>query len=301
MGVPHACVHRGIDVRRMRRLLGTAAAIVMNTPEAAAKLLRAFPELESRIVVSITNGFDASDFAGSPPPRTDPTFRIVHTGSMHTARGERHRQTSLVKKVLGGTAEDVDFLTRYHVYLTKALDELFVEEPQLSGQVELHLAGVLSESDRAVAAHAARGQAPGLPAACRHDRPDIRSADLLFLPMQDLRPGTRASITPAKTYEYVASSRPILACLPDGDARDLLEEVGATHLCRPSDSDGMKRVVRAQVERFRRGESPPQADPSVLARYERRSIARELAAVLDLIPGTEASAPSPATPVGAET
>jgi hypothetical protein len=293
-------VHRGIDLRRMRRLLGTAAAIVMNTPEAAAKLLRAFPELESRIVVSITNGFDASDFAGSPPPRTDPTFRIVHTGSMHTARGERHRQTSLAKKVLGGTAEDVDFLTRSHVYLMKALDELLMEEPQLSGQVELHLAGVLSDSDRAVAAHQPAVKLLGfLPHADTIGL--IRSADLLFLPMQDLRPGTRASITPAKTYEYVASSRPILACLPDGDARDLLEEAGTAHLCRPSDSDGMKRVVRAQVERFRRGESPAQADPSVLARYERGSIARELAAVLDLIPSTEASAPSPATPVGAET
>ncbi len=291
-------VHRAVDLRRMRRLLGTAEAIVMNTPESAAKLLRAFPELGSRIVVSITNGFDASDFAGPPPPRTDQTFRIVHTGSMHTGRGERQRRTSLAKKILGGTAEEVDFLTRSHVYLTKALDQLFDEEPELAGLIELHLAGVLSDSDRAVAAHQPAVKLRGfLPHADTIGL--IRSADLLFLPMQDLQPGTRASITPAKTYEYVASGRPILAGVPDGDARDLLEEIGTAHLCRPSDSDGMKRVVRGQVERFRRGDSPPQADASVLARYERRALTQELASVLDRILGTEASVPS--TPVGAET
>ncbi len=33
----------------------------------------------------------------------------------------------------------------------------------------------------------------------------MRSADLLFLPMQNLPPGVRATIVPGKTYEYLAS------------------------------------------------------------------------------------------------
>ena len=292
-------VPRGIDLRRMRKLLGTAEAIVMNTPESAAKLVRAFPELGERIVVSITNGFDASDFAGLPPPRADSTFRIVHTGSMHTARGERHRRTSLVKKILGGTAEDVDILTRSHVYLTQAFDELFAEDPELADFVELHLAGVLSDSDRAVAAHQPAVKLRGyLPHADTIGL--IRSADLLFLPMQDLKPGTRASITPGKTYEYIASGRPILACVPDGDARELLDSVGTAVLRRPADVDGMKRAVREQVMRFRRGDSPPEPDASVLARYERRALTRDLSAVFNRILGAETPA-SPAPPVAAET
>jgi glycosyltransferase involved in cell wall biosynthesis len=282
-------VHRSIDLRRMRKLLGTAEAIVMNTPESAAKLVQAFPELGGKIVVSITNGFDASDFAGPPPERTDSAFRIVHTGSMHTARGERHRRTSLVKKILGGTAEDVDILTRSHVYLTEALDQLFAEKPELAELVELHLAGVLSDSDRAVAGHQPAVKLRGyLPHAETIGL--IRSADLLFLPMQDLKPGTRASITPGKTYEYLASGLPILACVPDGDARELLEAVGTAILCRPPDMDSMKRIVREQVERFQRGESAPQSDESVLAQYERRALTRDLSAVFDQVLGSAAPA-----------
>jgi Glycosyl transferases group 1 len=292
-------MHRRIDLRRMSRLLGTAEAIVMNTPESAAKLVRAFPELGKRIVVSITNGFDTSDFAGPPPPRADDTFRIVHTGSMHTARGERHRQAAFVKKILGGTAEDVDILTRSHVYLTEALDQLFAEEPELAELVELHLAGVLSESDRAVAVHQPAVKLHGyLPHADTIGL--IRSADLLFLPMQNLRPGTRASITPGKTYEYIASGRPILAAVPEGDARELLAAVGTALICGPRDVLAMKRILLEQIGRFRRGEPAPQPDQSVLARYERRALTGDLAGIFDQILGVNALA-EPASSIGAQT
>ena len=299
MWVYPSWVHRSIDLRRMRKLLGTAEAIVMNTPESAAKLVGAFPELGRRIVVSITNGYDVSDFAGPRPERTDSTFRIVHTGSMHTARGERHRRTSPVKKILGGTAEDVDILTRSHVYLTEAIEQLFADEPELAELVELHLAGVLSDSDRAVAAHQPAVKLLGyLPHAETIGL--IRSADLLFLPMQDLRPGTLASITPGKTYEYVASGRPILAAVPEGDARELLEAVGTAHICGPPDVQAMKRILREQIDRFRRGEPAPPPDQSVLARYERRSLTCDLAGIFDQILGIKAFV-EPASSVGAQT
>ena len=84
-------VHRARDRRRMRRLLGTAAGIVMNTPEAARRLTANFPELTSKVVVSIPNGFDREDFAGTDPERSRDRFRIVHTGYLHTEQGLRLR------------------------------------------------------------------------------------------------------------------------------------------------------------------------------------------------------------------
>jgi hypothetical protein len=62
----------------------------------------------------------------------------------------------------------------------------------------------------------------------------------------------------------------------------------------------MKRAVREQVMRFRRGDPPPEPDASVLARYERRALTRDLSAVFDRILGAETPA-SPAPPVAAET
>jgi glycosyltransferase involved in cell wall biosynthesis len=111
----------------------------------------------------------------------------------------------------------------------------------------------------------------------------IRTADLLFLPMHDLPAGVRAGIVPGKTYEYLGSGRPILAAVPDGDARDLLEEAGGAILCRPPDVDALATAIAGQLERFRSGGAAPTPRPEVVARYEYGRLAGQLAAVFDRV------------------
>ncbi len=83
MQVYETGLHRRLDLRLMRRSLSSSAGIVMNTAEAAAGLAGEFPELADRTVV-LPNGYDAMDFSGRPPERSDEAFRIVHAGYLHT-------------------------------------------------------------------------------------------------------------------------------------------------------------------------------------------------------------------------
>ena len=269
-------LHRRIDLRRMRIALDAADAVVMNTPEAARRVQTYFPSLDGKPVVSITNGFDPADFAGPSPPRDDGAFRIVHTGYLHTADGLRLRKVHRLRKLLGGTYADVDILTRSHVYLLQAIDRLLADDPSLGSTLELHLAGVLTPEDRDVASRSPVVRMPGY---LDHSSSValVRSADLLFLPMQDLPPGVRAGLVPGKTYEYLASRRPILAAVPEGDARDLLREAGSAFISSPADVDTMARILSEQLERWRRGESPPEPRAEVVARFERPAQARLLA------------------------
>ena len=108
----------------------------------------------------------------------------------------------------------------------------------------------------------------------------MRGADLLFLPMHNLPSGYRARIVPGKTYEYLASGRPILAAVPDGDARDLLERAGTAFLTRPDDVDAMSAVIVDAVRRRDR-QTRPAPDPELLAGYERRKLTRRLAELFD--------------------
>jgi hypothetical protein len=134
----------------MRRALRAADAVVMNTPEARERVLRRFPELAGKPVVSITNGYDAVDFAAPVAKRDDDSFRIVHTGYLHTQLGLDHRKTRIARRLLGGSMSGVDILTRSHVYLLEAVEELRREEPELGKRIEIHLAGVLTPADRTV-------------------------------------------------------------------------------------------------------------------------------------------------------
>ncbi len=99
--------------------------------------------------------------------------------------------------------------------------------------------------------------------------------------MQNLPIGVRATIVPGKTYEYLASGTPILAALPDGDARELLIEAGNAIVLRPDDVTGMADAIQEQVGRWQRGIEPPSAPADVVRRFEYRSLAGKLAEVFD--------------------
>jgi glycosyltransferase involved in cell wall biosynthesis len=288
-------IHRRADRRRMCRVLGTAAAVVANTEEAAGRIA-ALPGLAGTPVIPIPNGFDAADFAGPAPERRDDAFRIVHAGYLHTELASG-RAARLVRRALGGADPGVDIGTRSHVYLLRALERLLAEDPSLADRIELHLAGVLSDRDLDVVGGASIVKTPGYLA---HDETValLRSADLLFLPMHDLPEGRRATIVPGKTYEYLASRRPILAAVPDGDARDLLARTPTATLCRPADVVAMAAAIRAGIERKERGEPVPAPPPRLLEQFDRSRLSGRLAAVFDGVLGPVEATPAAAAATG---
>jgi glycosyltransferase involved in cell wall biosynthesis len=158
---------------------------------------------------------------------------------------------------------------------------VFERDPALRETLEVHLAGSLTDEDRAVTARSSvtvrehgfltHGDTMEL----------IRTADLLFLPMHELPRGRRAGLVPGKTYEYLASGRPILAAVPEGDARELLVEAGNAHVCWPSDVDAIAEAVESEVSRWRAGRAPEAPRAEVVGRYERQKVAQRLGALFD--------------------
>jgi glycosyltransferase involved in cell wall biosynthesis len=278
-------LHRRLERRRMGRILRTASAIVANTPEAAAQIRRQLPELRSTPITTIPNGFDPETFAGPVRAGPDGRFRITHAGYVHT-----EDVAGRLSRLLGGCVRGYDVRTRSHTYLLRAVESLVEESPELRSVLEVNLAGVLTDRERAalpkdlVRAH---GYLP---------HPEtvelLRSSDLLFLPMHDLPEGRRARIVPGKTYEYLASRRPILAAVPEGDARDLLLEAGNASVCRPTDVGCMAAAIRSRLEAARAGIRPEPPNPAVLARFERPRLARDLVGVFDGVLGSRIEATS---------
>jgi glycosyltransferase involved in cell wall biosynthesis len=275
-------LHRNAVLRRMGRLLGTASAIVMSTPEAVDRLLRRFPELADRPVLAIPNGFDPGDFEAAPEPRNDDKFRIVHTGYLHTALGLQHRRRRLLRRALRGSVEGLEILTRSHVYIVDAINRLLARRPELEQTIELHLAGALTDEDRDVASRSPVAKLHGYMTHADSIRL-MKSADLLFLPMQALPPGVRATIVPGKTYDYLAAGRPILAAVPAGDAREILEAAGNAILVDPDDVEGIATGIEDELGRRLGGAPPASPDPAVVSRYEYGNLARELARVFDAV------------------
>ena len=269
-------VHRRLELERMRRLLDSATAIVMNTPGSGEAVRRRWPALADRVRV-IPNGYDAADFAG-PAAQPDPrVFRIVFSGYAHTSYGRSYRRFGAVRSRLGGAARGLDPLSRSHVFLLDAVAEVLARRPDLAEVLEVHLAGVGSDDHaHELSSVIAHGYVP-------HTRAVelVRTADLLFLPLHDLASGVLNLTVPAKSYEYLASGRPILAAIPAGDTRDLLSSAPSVTCCGPKDVDGIARSIESAVDAWR-GHGTHDVDRSAfMAPYERRELSRRLAGVFD--------------------
>ena len=265
--------------RKMGLVLSSAGAIVMSTPEAARRVRSDIRQLETHDVLSVPNGYEPSDFDVPADPRPEGTFRIVHTGYLHTDLGRQYERFGLARAALGGRRNDVDVLTRSHVYLLQAVEALRREGRPRANEIEVHFAGVLSAEDRKVLEPYDYVRMHGY-----LEHPEavalMKSADLLFLPMHDLPPGTRATIVPGKTYDYLGAGRPILAAVPDGDARDLLLRVGGALVCRPRDAGGMAEAIAGLLAAGGSAQAP---DPAVVQEFAYERLARQLADVFDRV------------------
>jgi glycosyltransferase involved in cell wall biosynthesis len=123
-----------------------------------------------------------------------------------------------------------------------------------------------------------------------HAVEELVNADVLFAPLHGLPPGRRSLIVPGKIYEYLRSGRPILGCLPAGEARELVEQAGGTCAdpCSSSEiADGLSRLLDSVGERRSAGSSsaPAWSAPEWIKAFERRALSKRLAAFLDLMTG----------------
>ncbi|TAE75323.1 MAG: hypothetical protein EAZ65_07050 [Verrucomicrobia bacterium] len=275
--------HRMRVRREMERSLRSAALIIMNTPEAAARCRKEFPSLAGVPIIDLTNGYDAEDFAPEIRPSEHDEFTIVHAGAMHTAAGLRQRRESGRYRVLGRATEGVRLLPRSHFYLLQAVERWLAEDPSIAKKIRLEFVGVPTAEDRALVDTSPVAAFTTFTGYLKHSESvrRVRNADLLFFPMHALPPGRRATIVPGKAYEYIASGRPVLAAVPEGDARDYLRQAGNATLCGPEDVDGMLAGLKARFAAWSAGEKPVPPDTEFCRRFERATLTARLAGHLN--------------------
>jgi glycosyltransferase involved in cell wall biosynthesis len=248
--------------QRVERVLERAALrrmdhVLVPTRPSYDRLLSAFA-LPADRVSFLPNGFDPEDFA-SPGAGGE-------EGALFPGR------TTLVH--LGILTE-----RRSPATLLEALRRLRERDPAAAGRLRfLQMGAVESCFDAALQPMVASGLAEVRPAGPHAEALEVmHAADVLVLiPNQ-----ATATAIPGKTYEYLASRRPVLALVEPGATRDLLREVGVRWLLDVDDVDAITSALAAIAADPPRRDEPEPMDADVLRRYDRGEQARQLAEVLD--------------------
>ncbi len=277
--------HRGLERMQMERSLRGAALIIMNTPDSARRLAEAFPRLDRERIVSLTNGYDASDFAGPVEPLGGGKFAIVHSGYFHAESGLTEQAKRFHYRLLGRTIPGVERLPRSHYFLLQALERWLEEDPSIADEVRIHCVGVISRTDKALIDRSPAGRLFECHGYLSHTEclRHVRGADLLFLPMHKMPPGMRAGIVPGKAYEYMAAGRPILATVPDSDARDFVLKAGTGTVCEPGDVAGLLAALKERHAEWKSGRPRSDWNSEFVRQFERKNLTAKLAAYLDRV------------------
>lgn len=237
--------------RRMERDVAREADALLTVSEPIAAHLREIARTPARVHV-IPNGFDDEDLAGIEPEKFD-RFTFAYTGTLFPPRTP--------EPLLMALRQCIDARPEFASHLQVVfMSRLRPEQETLIGRYGL-------ESVVRVVPLGTHREALGLQL----------SADALLT--IDARTGNSETMLTQKVFEYLAAGKPILAIAPEGALADLLAQTGSGMVVAPEDTAGIARAIRGLVD----GDIAVRGDPGAIARYHRRELTRQLAAVLDAI------------------
>lgn len=251
--------HRAARAALERMVVERAAASVFASAGVRDEYAIRYREPAARFV-TIHNGYDLADIAAasvdaSKPPPGDGRFRVLFTGS-------------------------VQYVPEFTLFVD-GMDLLLARRPELRDRLRVQFVGWFSPEVEAIAATRLPALAPTIERLGYQPKGRtlglLRAADAALV-LLAAGPG-RQHVASAKLFDYLGLDRQVLAVAPPGEARRILAELEWGVGVEPSPdgfSDGVERLL---------AEPPPArlADPE--RRFERRSLSRRLADVLDGVSG----------------
>lgn len=247
---------RWLDAWMEQRVLQEADHVVAATDAYVAGLAALSPSEKKNKFTTITNGFDAEDFAAglfAPGDR----FVIAHVGFLY---------------------DGFSFLT--------AMEELLAERKISSDKVQLMIVGKIEPLRFApyrLEDYPLTGQITQYTGWVPHTKAVqyMKSATMLLITLGRHR-GT--ATIPGKSFEYIATSRPILAVVPpEGEAAKVIRETKSGMVVEPEDIPAIKQAVLSMHDRWKSGDLAVASDWARTRQYDARILSNRLAQILDAV------------------
>jgi glycosyltransferase involved in cell wall biosynthesis len=269
-GTPNGLIYRTIDRLLERDVVRRSAAVVASTAHLRDLLRDRYPGQPPQKFNVIANGFDETDFTSLPHRggSRSSRLRIVHAGSINAGfRDPRPVFASLGRLIARGA-------------LAADQCEIRFIGPGAYGE---------SEEVRSAIAAAGLGSSVTLMPRVPYDEAlrELASADLLLLLQAS---EDTIGLVPSKLYEYLRAERPVLALVRPGAVSEVLASTGGGWAVDPRETSRLDTIVGDAIaawhdDRLR----DERATLDVLRRFERRSLASELARLFDSVADSRAT------------
>lgn len=283
-------LHYLIEQGQERRVVEAADAMIVVTPTMKDIMVRKYPQWANKVHM-ICNGFDSQDLPTDNRVRRGPPLRIGYAGKLHeydrqAVAGKPGPLSRFWLSKMAFRLSPTDLSTHSPYYLLHAVRALLDERPELEDKIRLSFAGIFRDRNVELVRELELEKIVSVKGYLPHAESLqlLTESDVLFLPLLSWKDGRRSYIYTGKIFEYLATKKPILAAVPEGDARDLIREARAGWCVDPHDVDAIKALLEDLIEKKMAGTLSVDLDDHVIARFDRREAAKKLAAIFDSLP-----------------
>ncbi|MBX7043732.1 MAG: glycosyltransferase [Ignavibacteria bacterium] len=248
--------HKMSNMRLEKGVLKDANKIFTTNRRVKELIISRYQNIDYNEVKILPHGFDAEDFrnaqSGELPPK--PKMRITYSGS---------------------------FYTRNPKFYLEAISKFFIKYPELKNEVEFCFVGVASKDFTAMTKHLGIDGYVNVTGYVDHLTcvKYLIASDVLFLMIS--RGENDDAAMPGKVGEYIGSRKNIIACIPEGVTKKMLEKYEAVTFAG-EDPVALMEIFHDYYLMYKEGRLPIPSE-EMIQQYDRKDLTYELAKELNLL------------------
>lgn len=248
--------HKMSNMRLEKSVLKDANKIITTNRRVKELIISRYGNIDYNEVKIIPHGYDAEDFEkvkASELPETN-KMRITYSGS---------------------------FYTRNPKFYLEAIHKFFIKYPELKNEVEFCFIGIISKDNQALIKNYELENSIKILGYINHLEclKYLMASEVLFLMIS--RGDNDDAAMPGKVGEYIGSRKNIIACIPEGVTKKMLEKYNAVKFVDEDPDELMKAFY--EYYNLYKSNALPVANEEVVEQYDRKSQTYELAKEFNLL------------------
>lgn len=249
--------HKGVNIRLEQSVIKQADRVLTTNRRVKELIISRYGNIGYNDVIIYPHGFDPADFEEAQKtelPYTD-KMRITYSGS---------------------------FYTRNPKYYFDAIKMLFEKHPELKNEIEFCFVGNLPKDIMQIIKTLKIEDNINIVGYVDHIE-SVRyllASDLLFLLIS--RGANDDAAMPGKVGEYIGSRKNILACIPEGVTKKMLEKYNAVTFIDQEDPAALSNAMYEYYKMYINKELPA-ANEEVVNMYDRKKMTEDLAKQLNYL------------------
>lgn len=243
-------LHRLFNEKLEKKILLNSSAIVTINEEIREIILKRYKVIPEDKIRIITQGYDEEDFIKSGiKEKPEEKFRITYSGSFF------------------------NFMTPE--FFLRGLRKAIEIKPEIQSKIEAMFIGIFPSEHIDLIKKLNLENIVTLKGYINHNEciEFIKSSDALWFMIGESK--WSYMISTGKLFEYIGSGKPILACIPDGTAKNLLNKYGNSFICNPHDVNAISLNIIKLFDQYKSG-TIQEGNKEFREKFSRKKLTSEL-------------------------